>query len=386
MDGDGDTDVLSASENDDEIAWYENTDGAGSFGAQQVISNLADLARSVFAADVDGDGDTDVLSASENDDEIAWYENTDGAGSFGTQHVISNLADGAFSVFAADVDGDGDTDVLSASQTDDEIAWYEQANVADPLDPDSDDDGLLDGAEVNTHGTDPLDSDTDEDGLLDGFEVANSFDPLTPGEQIQDPDADGLSNLAEQAAGTDPNDADMDDDGLLDGFEVVNGFDPLTPGEQIQDPDVDGLSNLAEQAAGTDPNDADTDEDGLLDGFEVANGFDPLDPDEDSDGLVDGQDDFDADGLGNAAEAAAGTDPNDPDTDNDGLLDGEELGTGSFGAQHVISNLANGAYSVFAADVDGDGDTGRALRLPARRRDRLVREHGRPGDASARSR
>ena len=33
--------------------------------------------------------------------------------------------DGANSVFAADVDGDGDMDVLSASQYDDKIAWYE---------------------------------------------------------------------------------------------------------------------------------------------------------------------------------------------------------------------------------------------------------------------
>ena len=31
----------------------------------------------MFAADVDGDGDLDVLSASGNDDKIAWYENLD---------------------------------------------------------------------------------------------------------------------------------------------------------------------------------------------------------------------------------------------------------------------------------------------------------------------
>ena len=61
---DGNPDLLSASELDDTIAWYENTDGAGSFGSQQVISTAADSARSVFAADVDGDGDLDVLSAS----------------------------------------------------------------------------------------------------------------------------------------------------------------------------------------------------------------------------------------------------------------------------------------------------------------------------------
>ena len=62
---------------------------------------------------MDGDGDLDVLSASAYDDKIAWYEN-DGSQSF-TPHTISTAADGAVSVFAADVDGDGDLDVLSAS-------------------------------------------------------------------------------------------------------------------------------------------------------------------------------------------------------------------------------------------------------------------------------
>jgi FG-GAP-like repeat len=72
---------------------------------------------------VDGDGDLDVLSASPIDNKIAWYEN-DGSEVF-TVHEISTVADGAQSVFAADVDGDGDMDVLSASQNDDKIAWYE---------------------------------------------------------------------------------------------------------------------------------------------------------------------------------------------------------------------------------------------------------------------
>ena len=72
---------------------------------EHVISTSAENASSVHAADVDGDGDMDVLSASNVDDKIAWYEN-DGSESF-TEHAISTSADGASSVYAADVDGDG---------------------------------------------------------------------------------------------------------------------------------------------------------------------------------------------------------------------------------------------------------------------------------------
>jgi hypothetical protein len=127
LDGDGDLDVLSASLGDDTVAWYENTDGAGSLGAEQVISNSADGAHSVFATDVDRDGDLDVLSASYYDNTVAWYENDGTPGGLGdwTPHVISDTAGGAYSVFTADLDRDGDQDVLAALGADDEIAWYE---------------------------------------------------------------------------------------------------------------------------------------------------------------------------------------------------------------------------------------------------------------------
>jgi hypothetical protein len=124
-------DVLSASFDDDKIAWYEN-DGDESFTAHSITTS-ARWASSVYAADMDGDGDMDVLSASYDDDEIAWYEN-DGDESF-TAHNIAYSADQALSVYAADLDGDGDVDVLSASQLDDKIAWYENmgtsVNVSD---------------------------------------------------------------------------------------------------------------------------------------------------------------------------------------------------------------------------------------------------------------
>ena len=54
-----------------------------------------------------------MLSASIDDDKIAWYEN-DGNGILLT--ILLHHTDGAISVYAIDVDGDGDMDVLSASR------------------------------------------------------------------------------------------------------------------------------------------------------------------------------------------------------------------------------------------------------------------------------
>jgi hypothetical protein len=121
LDGDGDMDVLSASSGDDKIAWYEN-DGNQVF-TPHTITTAANGAYSVYAADLDGDNDIDVLSASYNDDKIAWYEN-DGNQNF-TAHTITTAANGARSVYAIDMDGDNDLDVLSASYNDNKIAWYE---------------------------------------------------------------------------------------------------------------------------------------------------------------------------------------------------------------------------------------------------------------------
>ncbi|MFC1501985.1 T9SS type A sorting domain-containing protein [bacterium] len=128
LDGDGDLDVLSASSDDDKIAWYENSDGIGTFGVQQVLTDSADSACSVYASDLDGDGDMDVLSASKLDAKIAWYENTDGQGTFGVQKIITSSENGARCVYAADLDNDGDMDVLSASFFRNTIDWFENTD------------------------------------------------------------------------------------------------------------------------------------------------------------------------------------------------------------------------------------------------------------------
>ena len=134
---------------------------------------------------------------------------------------------------ATDSDGDGlrDND--------------EAVHNTDPANPDSDADGLLDGAEVNTLGTEPDNPDTDGDGLNDGDEVnTQNTDPINP-----DTDSDGLSDGAEIAAGADPLNPDTDGDGLSDGDEVnTHNSDPLKP-----DTDDDGVSDAVEVFLNCDP-------------------------------------------------------------------------------------------------------------------------------------
>jgi hypothetical protein len=127
IDGDGDDDVLSASYSDDTVAWYENGgQSSNPTFIKRIITTTADGAHSVYSADIDGDGNMDVLSASAVDDTIAWYENSrQSSNPTFTKRIITDTTDYATFVYAADIDGDGDLDVLSASRFDKTIAWYE---------------------------------------------------------------------------------------------------------------------------------------------------------------------------------------------------------------------------------------------------------------------
>ncbi len=71
-----------------------------------------------------------MLSASYADNKLAWYENEDGEGTFGPEQVISTEGDGALSVASVDLDADGDQDLLLASYDDNEVSWFRQEGTA----------------------------------------------------------------------------------------------------------------------------------------------------------------------------------------------------------------------------------------------------------------
>ena len=131
IDGDNDLDVISTSLSDNKIAWYENINGQGSFGPQNIISTQVISPRNLYVKDLDNDGDQDIIS-SERDGSysaILWFENLDGNGNFSSQILISDEIDYATTVYASDLDQDQDFDILSASQFDGKIAWYENYTI-----------------------------------------------------------------------------------------------------------------------------------------------------------------------------------------------------------------------------------------------------------------
>ncbi|HXI02979.1 MAG TPA: C25 family cysteine peptidase, partial [Candidatus Saccharimonadales bacterium] len=111
---------------------------------------------------------------------------------------------------------------------------------------DSDGDGITDHDE-EIAGTDPLDADSDDDGVPDGMEPSFSVDT----------DGDGLIN------GLDP---DSDGDGILDGTEM--GVTSPGPGTDIA---AGHFVPDADPATVTDPLNADTDGGGTADGAEDRN-------------------------------------------------------------------------------------------------------------------
>ena len=102
-----------------------------SFTAADIVSNLAG-ASAVSAADMDGDGDLDIIAADEGGDAIHWLENDGAANPSFTVNSLASSVDGPWALFPIDLDQDLYMYVISGSHSDNKVRWFSNNGNADP--------------------------------------------------------------------------------------------------------------------------------------------------------------------------------------------------------------------------------------------------------------
>ena len=143
IDGNGTDDVVvtSISESGDAVAWFRHTpDKSSSWQAVSLGVKLPPLVG-VDAGDVDGDGDVDVVCASEHSDRPYFLVNVDGTGTDWrketlqpesaetVRHWVASFSGEPVSqnhVKLVDIDRDGDLDCLETSLKNGYAAWRER--------------------------------------------------------------------------------------------------------------------------------------------------------------------------------------------------------------------------------------------------------------------
>ncbi len=127
FDGDGDLDIITASQNSDEITWWNNTGDNITFIDVLILNDAnTDQVNALIVLDFDGDGDLDIVYGARGEDRIAWLEN-DGSNTSFTDNEIcesGNDCDEVRDIQVIDFDGDGDYDILGAMTRDDEINLF----------------------------------------------------------------------------------------------------------------------------------------------------------------------------------------------------------------------------------------------------------------------
>jgi hypothetical protein len=135
IDGDDTLDVLATGFYADNVVWYKSEDAGQTWNEYIIYPDYFDGARNAYDADIDGDGDPDVVVTAYHADKVVWFENH--LPDDWEWHTIDESLDGANDLCTADVDGDGKLDVIATGRIAYDLIWYENV-IIDNVEPLSD--------------------------------------------------------------------------------------------------------------------------------------------------------------------------------------------------------------------------------------------------------
>jgi hypothetical protein len=124
IDGDSICDVVACSWTSNDLAWWGNDGNVPIHWTRYIVDSNFTNAHEIHAADIDGDGDLDIIAAAAGVNQVAVWYNDGSQPPVWSKQVVDSSFGGARSVIAADFDGDGDLDLAGAALLIDQVAWW----------------------------------------------------------------------------------------------------------------------------------------------------------------------------------------------------------------------------------------------------------------------
>ncbi len=123
IDGDGKKDILAAGAINNKISLWKNEGGNPIRWTEQIVDSNYRGSLRISVADIDNDGNDDIIGTSVNSNKIAWWRNDGGCPINWSKMSIDMFCTGAWPLDAMDMDDDGDTDVIGGGSSG--VYWYE---------------------------------------------------------------------------------------------------------------------------------------------------------------------------------------------------------------------------------------------------------------------
>jgi len=126
LDRDGDLDILGAACQSSQIAWWENS---GNFNFSRHSLGTVNGALWLEMADFDLDGDNDLIAGGMTTYFPSWLKNNGSQNFTKIDLGTGNPFTGTFQIIPADLDNDGDFDLVGAAWYGNKIAWWDNNAV-----------------------------------------------------------------------------------------------------------------------------------------------------------------------------------------------------------------------------------------------------------------